>query len=78
MPNISADGRTMVFESNRSSGTEIWRANLDGREARQLTSCGKNFQPNISPDGKWVVYKSNCDGVGSLWKLPSMAGRRND
>lgn len=74
MPNISAEGRTMVFESNRSGGTEIWRANLDGSDARQLTNCGKNFQPNISPDSKWVVYKSTCDGVGSLWRVPFEGG----
>lgn len=74
MPNISADGRTMVFQSNRSGGTEIWRANLDGSNARQLTSCGNNFQPNVSPDGKWVVYKSTCDGVGSLWRVPFDGG----
>lgn len=75
MPNISADGRTMVFESNRSGGTEIWRANVDGSEARQLTNCGKNFQPNLSPDSKWVVYKSTCDGVGSLWRVPFDGGQ---
>jgi len=73
MPTITSDGRTMVFESNRSGGTEIWRANTDGSDARQLTTCGKNFQPTVSPDGKWVVYKSNCDGVGSLWRI-SVAG----
>lgn len=74
MPNISADGRTMVFESSRSGGTEIWRASLDGSEARQLTNCGKNFQPNVSPDGKWAVYKSTCDGVGALWRVPLDGG----
>jgi Tol biopolymer transport system component len=74
MPNITADGRTMVFESNRSGGAEIWRANPDGSEPGQLTTCGQNFQPNVSPDGKWVVYKSNCDGIGSLWRVPLTGG----
>ncbi len=74
MPNLTSDGRLMIFESNRNGGTDIWRANLDGSDATQLTTCGQNFQPNVSPDGKWVVYKSNCDGVGSLWRIPVAGG----
>jgi len=74
MPSVTADGRTMVFDSNRSGGKEIWRADLDGGNATQLTTCGKNYEPGVSPDGQWVFYGSNCDGVASLWRVPLAGG----
>src|SRR5580765_4727569 len=67
-PSVTADGRFIVFHSERNDAKEIWRANIDGSNLRQLTKCGDNFDPTVSPDGKWVVYRSNCDG-GRLWRI---------
>lgn len=68
VPSVTADGRFVVFESDRSGGSEIWRVNIDGSGLKQLTSCGKNSEPNISADGKWIVYKSNC-GPSAVWRI---------
>jgi len=69
IPSVTADGRFLVFSSNRSGHREIWRANLDGSEAKQLTHCGRNAQPAVSPDGKWIVYRSDCETTGELWRM---------
>jgi Tol biopolymer transport system component/DNA-binding winged helix-turn-helix (wHTH) protein len=68
VPSVTADGRFIVFHSERDEAKEIWRVNIDGSNTKQLTKCGNNFDPTVSPDGKWVVYRSNCDG-GRLWRV---------
>ena len=68
----TADGRYMVFSSNRSGTFEIWRARLDGSDMKQLTSGGDNREPHVSPDGKWVVYISTKSGM--LWKVSTEGG----
>jgi Tol biopolymer transport system component len=44
----------------RPSRLEIWVANADGSEARQVTRLGgANFAPSFHPDGKRIVFASN-------------------
>lgn len=39
---------------------EIWVANADGSEAKQITSLGKaNWAPTFTPDGKNIIFCSN-------------------
>ncbi len=41
---------------------EIWVANADGSNARQITGNGKaNFAPFFTPDGKRIIFSSNMD-----------------
>jgi Tol biopolymer transport system component len=72
---LTADGRYMVFQSNRSGEYEIWRARTDGSEMKQLTSGGRNKEPQVSPDGKWVVYTSLREGLWSLWRISIDGGK---
>ena len=48
-PSWSADGRHIVFQSNRSGSEQIWSMLADGSQAKQLTFSGRNSQPNCSP-----------------------------
>lgn len=66
---VPADGRYMVFHSNRSGSSEIWRANTDGSDLKQLTAGGGNSQPSLSPDGQWIVYSGARDGKSTLWRI---------
>lgn len=66
---ITGDGRYIVFQSNRSGSLEVWRANADGSDMRQLTAGGNNSQPHVSPEGRQVVYRSARDGIGALWRI---------
>ncbi len=39
---------------------EVWVANADGTEARQITAYGQaNWAPNFLPDGKRIIFCSN-------------------
>ncbi len=66
---VTADGRYLVFQSNRSGSCHIWRANTDGSNLEQLTSGGNNFRPCLSPDGNWIIYISEQDGKSTLWRV---------
>jgi len=54
---------------------------MDGGEATQLTTAGKDSAPKVSPDGKWILFASKRD-VGEddkgngLYVLPTDGGRR--
>ncbi|HEX6975506.1 MAG TPA: protein kinase [Vicinamibacterales bacterium] len=63
------DGR-IVFGSIASGRPEIWIANADGSEARQLTNDDSPAQnPAVSADGRFIVFQRfKTDGV-NLWKM---------
>jgi DNA-binding winged helix-turn-helix (wHTH) protein/Tol biopolymer transport system component len=72
---VSGDGRYIFFHSDRISGEfDIWRADIDGSNPKQLTLGGKAFHPAPSPDGQWVYYKSFLNGTGSLCRVPVDGG----
>jgi Tol biopolymer transport system component/DNA-binding winged helix-turn-helix (wHTH) protein len=71
---VTADGRFIVFQSNRSRNTEIWRANSDGSDLKQLTTGGGNSSPDTTPDGRWVVYVSVRESKSSIWRIPLTGG----
>jgi Tol biopolymer transport system component len=45
-PWFSRDGKTIVFESDRSGAMEIWKLSLDTLKATQLTFGGKEWNSN--------------------------------
>jgi len=46
----------------RPTRMEIWVANADGSDARQITRNGAaNFAPFFTPDGKKIIFASNMD-----------------
>jgi len=70
-PSVSADGRHIVFVSNRAGGAfNVWRMDADGSNPVRLTSGrGENF-PHVTPDGRWVVYASVGGGQeAAVWKV---------
>lgn len=59
-PRWSADGKQILFESNRSGSTQLWVIDLAGGEARQLTRIGTDASDGRwSPDGKWIAFVSS-------------------
>ena len=73
MPDFSADGRRIVFTSNRDGQGEIYVMNRDGSGERRLTRRpGDDFLPRFSDDGTQIafvalpgtIYVMNADGTG--------------
>ena len=65
----SPDGREIVFESNASGRTNLWKMNSDGTKAAQLVhSDERQFAATWSPDGKSIVYQQDVGGA-EIWDL---------
>ena len=62
-PQASPDGRWIAFQSNRDGDFEIYVANRQGGQLRQLTRNDVwDRLPAWSPDGDWIVYSSDVRG----------------
>jgi len=67
-PSTTSDGKTIVFQSNRGGGDDIWSVNVDGSNLQRLTSGGPNSAPDVSPDGQWIIFEKD-DEAHSIWKV---------
>ena len=73
-PSVSADGRYLVFQSNRSGHFAVWRSDLNGANMAQVTGDQIAGEPSVSPDGKWILYTSSVEGIGELFRIPIQGG----
>lgn len=63
------DGR-ILFVSNESGRPDIWLADSNGSNRKQLTAnTAGNVSPVVTADGRYVVYVSGQDGSRSLWRM---------
>ena len=70
-PKLSADGRFLIFMSNRTGQMEVWRADANGTNTKQLTTNGNVKDAIISPDGEMVFYviEDSENMVETLWRV---------
>jgi len=68
-PQVTPDGRYIVFLFNRAGNDNIWRMDMDGGNLKQLTNGANEFQPNITPDGKSIVYSKVENNIETLWRV---------
>lgn len=63
----SADYQSLLSQRLvRPSRVELWMANADGSNARQVTRLGgANFAPFFHPDGKRIIFSSNYENPRS-------------
>ncbi len=73
---VSADGRWLVFDSDRGGGTQqLYRMPLAGGDVEQLTSGDEpSLAPAFSPDGREIVYHSFRSGVRQIFVMPVEGG----
>ena len=58
-PRFTPEGDAVVFSSNRSGATNLWRQPLDGGPAKQLTSGpGPDEQPSVAANGAIAFLNS--------------------
>jgi Tol biopolymer transport system component len=75
-PDVSPDGRWVVFASDRGSpngGHRLWRLSLAGGapEPVGIPPGGEDREPVYSPDGKWIAFRSTRGGTPDLWVRPA-------
>jgi Tol biopolymer transport system component len=69
-PSACGDGKRFVFTSLGDDGSlKIYRADVDGSNAKALTAGPINILPACSPDGTFVVYLVSSGQAVSLWKM---------
>jgi TolB protein len=77
-PTVSADGRHIVFTSNRAGGTQIWRMDIDGRNQKQLTFGEEQKESAqyaaLSPDGAQAFFIKFGAGPAAIWKVSTEGG----
>jgi len=63
-PDVSPDGRSVVFSRYNGVGLELWRLDLGtGGEQRLTSGDAVNVEPRLSPDGKRIAWVST-QGTG--------------
>ena len=74
-PQVSPDGRYIVFTSDRTGENKIWRMNMDGSSPTLLTNAaGPAFAPVISPDSSVVWFQWIKESRQVLAKIPLAGG----
>jgi eukaryotic-like serine/threonine-protein kinase len=65
----SPDGK-IVYTSRTGENWDIWMANSDGSEARQLTADAFiDQQPSVCGDGRHIVFQSNRSRSRNIWRM---------
>jgi eukaryotic-like serine/threonine-protein kinase len=75
LPQMSPDGRHIVFDSLHVESTNIWRMDADGSNQKQLTSGAfGDLGPRFTPDGQWVVFWSWTESGSAKIEKVSIEG----
>ncbi|MBK5292416.1 MAG: serine/threonine-protein kinase [Acidobacteriia bacterium] len=74
-PSISADGRLITFNSNRSGNWDAWIRDLTSGKETQITSSPANEEnPRISPDGTRISYRIVTNNQQTGFVIPATGG----
>src|SRR5262249_1391865 len=70
-PKFSPDGRSLVFTSMRSGADEIWLADSNGENPRQLTHIAAYIagHPHWSPDSQFIVFHARLPSEPQIYTI---------
>ncbi|HEV3216187.1 MAG TPA: hypothetical protein VGZ27_10715 [Vicinamibacterales bacterium] len=76
-PNVSPDGRTVVFSALRNATADIYSLDLNSQQVTNLTNDAfADYSPAYSPDGKFVVYLARISGSYKLFRVDLDTGKK--
>jgi Tol biopolymer transport system component/DNA-binding winged helix-turn-helix (wHTH) protein len=75
-PQVSPDGRRLAYVSTQSGSHQLWVADRNGAEARQLTRAegGVVRSPRWSPDGRRIVFLARGRGSVDVHQIDLATG----
>lgn len=75
LPRWTADGKRVLFTSERTGRPQIWELETDsGRQRRVRENDFTEYQVDESADGKRLAFLSNAKGAEHLWLWTYGAG----
>jgi hypothetical protein len=76
-PDISPDGKEVVFSALSGATGDIFIVNLETREVRNMTKDQfGDYAPTWSPDGKTIVYLARVSGNDKLFQMDVASGKK--
>jgi Tol biopolymer transport system component/tRNA A-37 threonylcarbamoyl transferase component Bud32 len=72
---ISADGRSLYYDSDRDGTIDVYRIAIAGGEPERITvDHAPKYNPIESPDGRWVAFHSFKYGNRDIFVVPREGG----
>jgi serine/threonine protein kinase/Tol biopolymer transport system component len=71
---ISRDGRYVAFDILKGGDVNLWVADSNGSNLRQLTHGNADERETFSPDGRWIFFQRWTEGKTHLFKIPFDGG----
>jgi len=72
---VSSDGRWLVYDSDLSGSSDVYRVPVAGGDAERLTrGPSDEFRGALSPDGRELAYHSFQTGARNIFLLPLDGG----
>jgi len=74
-PSACPNGRYILYTSQSDTGRNVWRADSEGKEIKQLTFGNDDGYAQCSRDSKWFIYGSSNKGHPILFKMTIEGGQ---
>ena len=71
---VSPDGSKVAMILSKAGSPNVWVANADGSNPKQLTTGTEDSSPCWSPDGEWICFATKSHERRRLAKVSSSGG----
>jgi TolB protein len=73
-PAVSPDGTKVAMILSKGGSPNVYVANVDGSDLKQLTTGVEDSSPCWSPNGEWICFATKINERRALAKVPSSGG----